>query len=115
MAALTTQSVVDAGTKPTFGAAAAGDTAEIGNGYNTFVVYKNTDTNAKTITITAPGNNNYGQPNPDPALTLAANTGELWIPLRKDYDPADGTGRASLAVTGTGGVTGVTVAVVRVG
>lgn len=115
MAALTTQNIVDAGTKPTFGAAALSDTAEIGNGYNTFVVYKNTDTNAKTVTITAPGNNDYGQPNPDPALTLAANTGELWVPLRKAYDPSDGTGRATLTVSGTGGVTGVTVAVVRAG
>lgn len=115
MAALSTQNIVNAGTKPTFGAAALTDTAEIGNGVNTFVVYKNTDTNAKTVTITAPGSNDYGQPNPDPALALGANTGELWIPLRKAYDPADGTGRATLTVSGTGGVTGVTVAVVRVG
>lgn len=115
MAALTTQNIVNAGTAPTFGAAALTDTAEVGNGVNSFVVYKNSDTNAKTITITAPGNNSYGQPNPDPALTLAANTGELWIPLRKEYDAADGTGRTTLTVSGTGGVTGVTVAVVRMG
>jgi hypothetical protein len=115
MAALTTQNIVDAGTKPTFGAAAASDTAEVGNGTNTFVVYKNTDTNAKTVTITVPGNTSYGQALPDPALALGANTGELWIPLRKEYDAADGSGRATLAVTGTGGVTGVTVAVVRLG
>ncbi|MGW2206756.1 hypothetical protein [Streptomyces sp. NPDC001774] len=113
MAALTTQNIVDAGTKPTFGAAAASDTAEVGSGQNVFVVYKNTDGNAKTITITAPGNTTYGQANPDPALTLGATTGELWIPMRKAYDANDGSGRATLAVTGTGGVTGVTVAVVR--
>lgn len=112
MAALATQNLVDAGTKPTFGAASASDTADVGNGRNTFVVYKNTDTNAKTVTITVPGNTEYGQPWPDPALALAANTGELWIPLRTYYD--DGTNRATLAVTGTGGVTGVTVAVVRI-
>ncbi|MFF5973741.1 hypothetical protein ACFY7C_19650 [Streptomyces sp. NPDC012769] len=115
MAALTTQNIVDAGTAPTFVAAAASDTAEIGSGVNTYVHYKNTDSNAKTITITVPGNTSYGEPNPDPALTLPANTGELRIPLRKIYDPGDGTGRATLAVTGTGGVTGVTVAVVRLG
>lgn len=115
MAALSTYVLVDAGTKPTFGAAAASDTAEYGNGKNTFAVYKNTDTNAKTVTITVYGNNTYGQANPDPALTLAANTGELWIPLRKEYDNGAGTGRCDLAVTGTGGVTGVTVAVVQVG
>lgn len=115
MAALTTFNLVDAGTKPTFVAAALTDTAEIGNGYNTFVVYKNTDSNIKTVTITAPGLNDYGQPNPDPAISVAITTGEVWIPLRKAYDPADGLGRATLTVSGTGGVTGVTVAVVRVG
>lgn len=114
MANLTTQNVVDAGTKPTFAAAAASDTAEIGSGHNTYVHYKNTDSNAKTITITAPSNTDYGQPFPDPALALPATTGELLIPMRRAYDPGDGTGRATLAVTGTGGVTGVTVAVVRV-
>jgi hypothetical protein len=115
MAALSTQNIVDAGTAPTFGAAAASDTAEVGSGINTFVVYKNTDSNAKTITITVPGNTSYGQANPDPALALGANTGELWIPLRRIYDAGDGSGRATLSVTGTGGVTGVTVAVVRMG
>jgi hypothetical protein len=111
MAALSTQNIADAGTKPTFGAAALTDTAEVGNGRNVFVVYKNTDTNVKTVTITVGGNTSYGQPTPDPAITVAANTGEVWIPMRKEYD--DGTGRATLTVSGTGGVTGVTVAVVR--
>lgn len=117
MAALTTQKLVDAGTKPTFGAAALTDTAEVGNGINTFVVYKNTDANSKTVTITVPGNTTYGQPKPDPAITVAANTGEVWIPLRKEYtDPTGaGVGRCTLTVSGTGGVTGVTVAVVQVG
>jgi hypothetical protein len=114
MTALTTQSVVDAGTKPNFAlqTATVADTAEIGSGHDTVVVYKNTDANIKTITITVPGNTDYGQANPDPALSLAASTGELWIPMRKDYN--NGTGRADLAVSGTGGVTGVTVAVVRI-
>jgi hypothetical protein len=107
MAALTTQNIVDAGTAPTFAAAATSDTAEIGTGTNT--------SNAKTITITVPGNTSYGEPNPDPVLNLGANTGELLIPLRKLYDAGDGTGRATLTVGGTGGVTGVTVSVQRVG
>ncbi|MFE0101156.1 hypothetical protein [Streptomyces sp. NPDC059009] len=113
MAALTTQNIVAAGTKPTFSAAALTDTAEVGNGHNTFIVYKNTDSNAKTITITVLGLTAYGEQQPDPALTLGATTGELWIPLRREYDQADGLGRASITVSGTGGVTGVTVAVVR--
>lgn len=113
MADLTTHEVVDAGTAPTFVAAAASDTAEIGNGHNTFVVYKNASgTDDKTVTVTAPGNTDYGQPNPDPALALNASS-ELWIPLRKDYDPSDGTSRATLTISGTGLATDVTVAVVR--
>lgn len=117
MAALTTQNLVDAGTKPTFAAAAASDTAEVGNGANTYIHYKNTDSNAKTITITVPGLTTYGEPQPDPALTLPATTGELLIPLRKEYEDAAvaGVGRCTIAVTGTGGVTGVTNAVVRLG
>jgi hypothetical protein len=113
MAALTTQKIVNAGTAPTFTAAAASDTAEIGNGVNTFVVYKNSDEASRTVTVTVPGDTDYGQPTPDPALTLAADDGELWIPLRKAYDPSDGTGRATLAVTPS--ASGVTVAVVRLG
>jgi hypothetical protein len=110
---LTTHEIVDAGTAPTFVPAAASDTAEIGNGHNTFVVYKNASaSNTKTITVTAPGNTDYGQPNPDPVINVPV-TSEVWIPLRKDYDPGDGTGRATLTVGGTGGVTDVTVAVVR--
>lgn len=108
MAALATHQLVDAGTKPTFVAAGASDTADIGNGHNTFVVYKNTDGTPKTITITAPGNTEYGQPNPDPQITVAATTGEVWIPLRREY--SDGTGKATLVPSGT---TGLTVAVVR--
>lgn len=111
MAALNAQTIVDAGTKPTFAAAAASDTAPIGSGHNTFVVYKNTDAATRTVTITAPGNTDYGQPQPDPQLTLAATTGELWIPLRTAYDPGDGTGRATLTLSATANVT---VAVVKV-
>lgn len=110
MTALTTQTIVDAGTAPNFAlqTATTSDTVEIGSGRDTFVVYKNTGTQ-KTVTITVAGNTSYGQPMPDPALTLAATTGELWIPMRKEYD--NGSGRAAIALTSD--ATGVTVAVVR--
>lgn len=110
MAALVTRNIVNAGTAPTTGAASVSDTAEVGNGGNTFLYYENTGTQ-KTVTIVAPGNNAYGQPNPDPALTLTATTGRLWIPLRKEFDQGDGTGRC--VVTMAPDATGVTVAVVR--
>ena len=111
MAALVTRLIVNAGTAPVTGAASVSDTAEIGNGVNTFLYYENTGTQ-KTVTVQAPGNNSYGQPNPDPALTLAATTGRLWIPLRKEFDQGDGTGRC--VVTMSPDATGVTVAVVRI-
>lgn len=117
MAALTTQLVVNAGTAPTLDAAAASDTAEIGSGKNTFVRYVNTDASAKVITVTAPGSTEYGSLLPDPTFDLADGSTtptEVWIPMRKGYDAADGTGRATLTVT-TGGVTGLSVAVVRTG
>lgn len=113
MAALSTQKLVDAGTAPTFGAAAASDTVEVGNGHNTFVVYKNGDASPMTVTISVPGTTSYGQPTPDPAISVAAG-GERWIPLRKEYANAAvaGVGRATLT---TSAQTSVTVAVVQVG
>lgn len=112
MAALTTQNIVDAGTAPTLVAASASDTAEVGNGKDTFLVYKNTGGSASVVTIVAPGNTSYGQPNPDPAITVPITTGEKWIPLRKEYDAGDGTGRATITATNTASLT---VAVVRMG
>jgi hypothetical protein len=106
---LTTHNISYAGTAPTFGEAAASDTAEIGNGHNTFVVYRNGNASSRTVDVVAPGNLDYGPPKPDPSYTLPGN-GELWIPLRKDYDPGDGTGRATLNLDVT---TDVEVAVVR--
>lgn len=113
MAALTTQKIVDAGTPPTFVAATASDTAVVGNGLNTFVVYKNTSATPCSVTVVAPGNTSYGQANPDPLLTLPITTGELWIPMRKAYDPGDGTGRATLTTSAQ--AAGITVAVVQLG
>lgn len=110
MAALTVQNIVDAGTKPTFGAASTSDTANIGSGSDTFLVYKNTDATTEAITLVVPGNTSYGQPMPDPVLTIASSTGELWIPLRKAYD--DGTGNVTVTMAST---TGITVALVRLG
>lgn len=112
MTALTTFLMVDAGTAPTLVAASVSDTAEVGNGLDTFLEYVNTGTQ-KTVTITVPGLTSYGQPTPDPALTLLATTGRLRIPLRKAYDQADGTGRC--IITMTPDATGVTVAVNRMG
>lgn len=111
MAALTTQLISDAGAAPTTANSSASDTAEIGNGHDTFVVYKNTGGSPAVVTITAPGNTDYGQPWPDPQITVPATNGEKWIPMRKAYDPGDGTGRATLSATNSGAT--LQVAVVR--
>ena len=114
MAALTTQDIVAAGTKPTFAAASTSDTAEVGNGVNTFAVYKNTDASTEAITVVVPNNTTYGQPNPDVTLTIGASTGELWIPLRKEYEDSAvaGVGRCTITMASA---TGITVAIVRMG
>lgn len=111
MADLTTHSLVVAGTEPSFVAAAVADTAEVGKGV--FAVYRNADAvNTKTVTITVDGNTAYGQPNPEPAVTVPTE-GEAWIPLTYAAYRNE-NGRAELAVSGTGGATDVTVAVVKV-
>lgn len=115
MASLTTQDIVAAGTPPTFGAAATTDYAEVGNGVNTFVVYKNTNASTRTVTIEMDHITlETGDAYPNKVLTLGANTGELWIPLRKIYadDAEAGVGRCVLLLSNA---TDVTVAVVRVG
>ena len=111
MAALSTQNIVDVGTAPSFTQASASDTADVGTGRNTFLVYKNTSATPLVLTIVVPGNTSYGQPNPDPQITVPITNGEKWIPLRKEY--ADDTNRVTITSTGSGAST--TVAVVRLG
>src|SRR4051812_11733034 len=115
MTALVTNVLVDAGTKPTFVNSSASDTAEHGNGKNTFIVYKNTGASPAVVTITAPGNNSYGQPNPDPAITVAITTGEAWIPLRNEYDDSANAGVGRCTITATNFGATLQVAVVQVG
>lgn len=118
MAALTTQHIVNAGTAPTFVAPAAGggdDYAEVGNGTDTFIVYKNTNGASRTVTLEMDHLTlETGVAYPNATYTLDATTGELWIPLRKLYadDAEAGVGRCVVRVSAEAGVT---VAVVRMG
>lgn len=100
MAALTTQSLVAAGTAPTTTTpTVAGDTVEVGNGYNTFAVYRNTTT-AKTITLVLSHLNDVsGRTLANKTYALAA-PGEVWIPLKKEYanDALNGVGRAQITI-----------------
>jgi len=113
MSLRTKNTILDAGTPPTFAAATASDTMDVGD--NLFAVYRNTDSNSKTLTVVGKLVLENGVTAPDKTYTLAAGNvtmQECWIPLRKMYqDPT--TGVATVNVTGTGGVTGVTMALVE--
>lgn len=107
MALIATQSIVIAGTAPTFAAAASGDTARVGRGL--FLIVKNTAGSSMTVTIAYPGNLVTGVAIPDPVYTVGATTGEQWIPLLEQYaDPT--TGQAAITYSTT---TSVTRAVVQ--
>jgi hypothetical protein len=113
MAALTTQDLVDAGTKPNFAlnTPTASDTVEIGNGMNIVAIYKNASGSPVTLTIATPGNTTYGVANPPNVIVIAATTGEAWVPMRKAYD--QGTSNPGKALVTLSATTSVTVAVVR--
>lgn len=110
MAALATQHIVDTGAAPSFATlASASDTAEVGNGHNTFLVYRNTTAADLVVTITPDGDTGYGEDLPAKVVTVPATTGEKWIPLRREYMGENG--RCTITATGTGA--GKFVAVVR--
>lgn len=102
MAEINPFNVTKAGGAPTFAAAASGDTARCGNDYT--LIVRNTNASSRTVTIAVAGTTTYGEPNPDVVYTIAANTGEQWIPLYDAYaDPDDGL--AHLAWSATADVT----------
>lgn len=95
------------GGKPTFAAAAAGDTARCGPGYK--LIVRNGAGSPITVTIAVPGTLVQDIANPDKTYTVAATTGEEWIPLYDFYaDDTDGMAHISYSSTTT-----VTRAVVK--
>lgn len=91
-----------------FQAAAAGDTAQTGQGV--FLVVKNGSGSSVTVTLAYPSKYDSDQTVSGRAHTVPATTGEFLIPLRDVYrDPA--TGVASITYSAT---TTVTVCVVSV-
>jgi hypothetical protein len=113
MALLSKQSLVySSGAVPTLAAASTSDTVtDFGNGTTHFLWYKNTDANTKTLTVIPSGATPYGVAYSNLVYTLTSSTGQLMIPLHPGM--ADSTGTITVALTGTGGATGVTVALVR--
>lgn len=110
MALMTLQTIVDAGTEPTYSAANLNDTTgTVGNGHNTFLSVKNGGGASITVTIATFGVNDNGDALPTHVVTVAA-AGAAKIPLRKSYDKGDGTG-AQITYSA---VTSVTSALVQV-
>ncbi len=101
MALIPTQSVVLAGTAPTFSAAAAGDTANVG--LHLTLIVKNASGASINVTLTYPGTLPTGDSFPSKVIAVAAGA-ERWIPLLPQYaDPT--TGVASVAYSATASVT----------
>lgn len=102
MALIATQSVVVAGTAPTFAAAAAGDTCRVGS--HLTLIVKNASGGSITVTITPPVTLPTGSAYPPKVYTVPATTGEQWIPLQDVYsDPT--TGQATIVYSATASVT----------
>jgi len=107
-----TKTLADSGAVPALDPLAdTSNTAEYGNGRNTFLVLRNTNASTRTVNITVAGVTDYSEPLPDRSFNLAANTGELWVPLRRAYADPNIPGRVTFTVSA---VDGVSTAVVRV-
>lgn len=107
MSHIATFNVTAAGGKPTFAAAAAADTTDVGDGV--FLVVKNADGSPHTVTIAVPGTQAGGAANDPVVYTVAATTGEQWIRMHSYYaDPTDGKAHLTWSAT-----TSMTRAVVK--
>jgi hypothetical protein len=103
MALIPTQALVVAGTAPTYAAAASGDTARVG--LHMYLIVKNASGSPVTVTLAVPGNLPTGDAYPDKAYTVAATTGERWIPLLKEYGDVSISGQVAITYSGTTSVT----------
>jgi hypothetical protein len=90
VALLATQSLVNAGTPPTFATMTASDTFNISE--NSFLLVRNSHSAAVTVTVVTPGTLGTGAAYPDVAVVVGAGTGtdneiptEAWIPILRDY------------------------------
>lgn len=112
MANLALKQLSDTGAVPTLDPIAdLVPSVPIGNGHSNWLVLRNSNAATRTVTIVVPGNTSYGEPYPDKVYTLAANIGELWIPLRKDYADPNTPGRATVTLSAFTNVTGAVVEV----
>lgn len=108
MAALATQIIAQAGTTPTYAAAAGGGDTFI-PGDKVFLHVKNAGGSPQTVTIDSKVPSNYGVDN-DLAVVVPATTGDKMIgplPASRFQDPTTGVGNITYT-----GVTSLTIAVV---
>jgi hypothetical protein len=115
MAAISTQVLnYDTAAVPALTAASASDDFECPNVPGSlFAVYRNTNAATRAVLITMAKLTGYGEILPAPGApgwTLAATTGELWIPLHPDYN--NGSGRITITCSASG--VNVTVGCVRI-
>lgn len=108
MALIPTQTIKVDGTAPTFAAAAAGDTARVGA--HLVLIVKNASGAPITVTLATPGNLATGDAIPDKQYSVAATTGERWIPLLENYADTTQSNQAVITYSAT---TSVTRAVVQ--
>lgn len=102
------QTLVVAGTTPTYAAPATSQDVD-GAGTGVFLHIKNTDGSPITVTLTDPGLTKYLSHAINPTFTVAATTGDKMIPLPTTLkDPT--TGKVHIAVSA---VTGVTAALIK--
>lgn len=113
MANLPTLFVSDTGAYPTLpDLVDAGNSVEVDSGHNTVLMLENSNAATRTITIVVAGNTAYGEPLPDKTFNLAANTGRLMIPLRREYVDPNTPGRITFTASAVPGVKAAPVRVV---
>lgn len=110
MSLRTTQSIVPAGTAPTFTAATASDTVEVGE--RVWIEYRSTHSSTTTVTVLGKGVLDNGDTVPGKVYTLGIGSvtmAELHIPMYRSYQDSV-TGLATIT---TSQQTAVTMAVRR--
>lgn len=106
MALYTYQAITGVGTAPTFSAPNTVDTIIPDD--RGFIVFKNTNAATRTVTVAAPNSVDIAPSvMPDWVWTLAATTGEIWVPCLPIY--ADSTGIITLTLSATANVTSAAV------
>lgn len=88
MATYSAEAMTVAGTALTSRTAASGD--KIVPDDNLFLIITNGGGSPMTVTPSVPGNNAYGEANPDPVRTIANSTTKAVKLLREWADPSDG-------------------------